>query len=151
MSDARQDDLFVSAEGAAEMLCVSLPTLYAYVSRKKIRSQPVPGTRRNRYWRADIERVAGGDAAPAPERPGGLRRETDITLITELGPHYRGQNAVQLSETQSIEDVAALLWQAERSALFTGALPNAPAQLPEMLRLFSGASSADRATALFPF
>jgi len=146
-----QDDLYVSAETAAEMLGVNLSTLYAYVGRKRIRSQPVPGSRRNRYWRADIERVAGGGVALVPERPGGLRRETDITLITELGPHYRGQNAVQLSETRSIEDVAALLWQAERSALFTGALPNAPAQLPEMLRLFSGASSADRATALFPF
>jgi len=146
-----QDDLYVSAETAAQMLGVNLSTLYAYVGRKRIRSQPVPGSRRNRYWRADIERVAGGGVAPAPERPRGLRRETDITLITELGPHYRGQNAVQLSETRSIEEVAALLWQAERSALFTGALPNAPAQLPEMLRLFSGASSADRATALFPF
>ncbi len=70
-----QDDLYVSAEAAAEMLSVSLPTLYAYVSRKKIRSQPVPGTRRSRYWRADIERIAGGGDAPAAERPGGLRRE----------------------------------------------------------------------------
>src|SRR5712672_1769937 len=80
-----QDDLYVSAETAAEMLGVNLSTLYAYVGRKRIRSQPVPGSRRNRYWRADIERVAGGGVAPAPERPGGLRRETDITLITELG------------------------------------------------------------------
>jgi citrate synthase len=146
------DDLYVSAEDAAEMLGVSLTTLYAYVSRKKIRSQPVPGSRRNRYWKADLERVAGGgEAAPAAERPGGLRRETDITLITEQGPHYRGENAVRLSETRSVEDVAALLWQADRSTVFTKALPNAPAQLPEMLGLFSGASAADRATALFPF
>jgi citrate synthase len=146
-----QDDLYVSAEDAAEMLGVSLTTLYAYVSRKKIRSQPVPGSRRNRYWRADLARVAGGSDAPAAERPGGLRRETDITLITEQGPHYRGENAVRLSETRSVEDVAALLWQADRSTVFTEALPNAPAQLPQMLRLFSGTSAADRATALFPF
>jgi citrate synthase len=146
-----QDDLYVSAETAAQMLRVSLPTLYAYVSRKKIRSQSVPGTRRNRYWRADIERVAGGDEAPAAERPGGLRRETDITLITEQGPHYRGENAVRLSETRSVEDVAALLWQADRSAVFTGALPNAPAQLTKMLQILSGTSAADRATAVFPF
>jgi citrate synthase len=146
-----QDDLYVSAETAAQMLRVSLPTLYAYVSRKKIRSQSVPGTRRNRYWRADIERVAGGDEAPAAERPGGLRRETDITLITEQGPHYRGENAVRLSETRSVEDVAALLWQADRSTVFTRALPNAPAQLTEMLQLFAGTSAADRATAVFPF
>jgi citrate synthase len=146
-----QDDLYVSAETAAQMLRVSLPTLYAYVSRKKIRSQSVPGTRRNRYWRADIERVAGGDEAPAAERPGGLRRETDITLITEQGPHYRGENAGRVSETRSVEDVAALLWQADRSAVFTGALPNAPAQLTKMLQLLSGTSAADRATAVFPF
>jgi len=146
-----QDDLYVSAEAAAEMLSISLPTLYAYVSRKKIRSQPVPGTRRNRYWRADIERIVGGSEAPAAERPGGLRRETDITLVTEDGPHYRGQSAVRLSETRSVEDVAALLWQAERASVFTSTLPNAPAELPEMLRLLSAASAADRAIALFPF
>jgi citrate synthase len=146
-----QDDLYVSAEAAAEILGVNLPTLYAYVSRKKIRSQSVPGTRRNRYWRADIERIAGGGEAPVAERPGGLRRETDITLITEQGPHYRGESAVRLSETRSVEDVAALLWQADRSRVFTRALPNAPAQLPEMLQLLSGTSAADRATALFPF
>ena len=146
-----QDDLYVSAETAAQMLRVSLSTLYAYVSRKKIRSQSVPGTRRNRYWRADIERVAGGDEAPAAERSGGLRRETDITLITEQGPHYRVENAVRLSETHSVEDVAALLWQVDRSTVFTRSLPNAPAQLTEMLRLFSGTSAADRATAVFPF
>jgi len=146
-----QDELYVSAETAAQMLSVSLPTLYAYVSRKKIRSQSIPGTRRNRYWRADIERVAGGDEVPAAERPGGLRRETDITLITEQGPHYRGENAVRLSETASVEDVAALLWQADRSEVFKSALPNAPARLSEMLRLFSGTSAADRATAVFPF
>jgi citrate synthase len=145
------DDLYVSAETAAQMLRVSLPTLYAYVSRKKIRSQSVPGTRRNRYWKADIERVAGGDEALATERPGGLRRETDITLITEQGPHYRGENAVRLSETRSVEDVAALLWQADRATVFTSALPNAPAQLTEALQLFSGTSAADRAMALFPF
>jgi len=146
-----QDDLYVSAEAAAEMLRVSLPTLYAYVSRKKIRSQAIPGTRRNRYWRADIERIVGGVEAPAAERPGGLRRETDITLVTEDGPHYRGQSAVRLSETRSVEDVAALLWQAERASVFTSTLPNAPAELPEMLRLLSAASAADRAIALFPF
>src|ERR1700738_1981591 len=124
-----QDDLYVSAEAAAEMLGVNLPTLYAYVSRKKIRSQSVPGTRRNRYWRADIERVAAGGEAPAAERPGGLRRETDITLITEQGPHYRGESAVRLSESRSVEDIAAFLWQPEQSAVFPRVLPHAPAQL----------------------
>jgi len=113
-----QDDLYVSAETAAEMLGVNLSTLYAYVGRKRIRSQPVPGSRRNRYWRADIETSRGRRRGACARAPRGLRRETDITLITELGPHYRGQNAVQLSETRSIEEVAALLWQAERSALF---------------------------------
>ena len=50
-----------------------------------------------------------------------------------------------------MEDVAALLWQADRSTVFTRALPNAPAQLPAMLQLLSGTSAADRAMALFPF
>src|SRR5207244_2841078 len=44
-----------TAKQAADFLGVSLGTLYAYVSRKGIRSAPVPGTREHRYLRTDIE------------------------------------------------------------------------------------------------
>ena len=48
---------YLSAAEAAERLGVNLQTLYVYVSRKGIRSRPVPGTRQKQYWREDIERI----------------------------------------------------------------------------------------------
>ncbi len=71
---ANQDELYLSAEEAASLLGVNLTTLYAYVGRKNIRSMKVEGSRKRRYWAADIHRLVkgnrGGDSpstdAPAP-------------------------------------------------------------------------------------
>jgi citrate synthase len=51
------DALYLSAEQAARALEVTVATLYAYVSRKQIRSERIAGSRARRYWRADIERL----------------------------------------------------------------------------------------------
>src|SRR6266436_1178427 len=51
--------LYITAKEAAGALGVSIPTLYAYVSRGLIRSQRVPGSRNRRYWKVDIERLKG--------------------------------------------------------------------------------------------
>ncbi len=60
-------DPFLSAAQAAHRLGVSLPTLYAYVSRGMIRSEPGSG-RERRYPARDIERLLRrreGDSAGA--------------------------------------------------------------------------------------
>src|ERR1041384_7274049 len=49
-------DLYLSASEGAGRLNVSLPTLYAYVSRGMIRSEPGSG-RERRYRAEDIERL----------------------------------------------------------------------------------------------
>jgi citrate synthase len=144
------EELFVSAARAAAALGVSVTTLYAYVSRKKIRSQPVPGSRQRRYWKADIDRIRGVSSATPLARPGGLTRDTDITLITEQGPFYRGQSAVELSDTYDLEQTAGLLWRSSPQADFSEALPKDPPQLAALLKLLADSSTADRATALFP-
>jgi citrate synthase len=144
------DDLYVDAETAALALGVSVTTLYAYVTRKQIRSQRVPGTRKSRYWKADIDRVVGGNSLQTPARPGGLTRDTDITLITEGGHYYRGHSAIDLAETLTLEDTAALLWQCEPAAAFTSVLPHAPQPIGALLKLLSASNAADRATAVFP-
>src|SRR5882672_7678566 len=56
---ARSEGLYISAKEAAAALGVSIPTLYAYVSRGLIRSQGVAGSRNRRYWKVDIERLKG--------------------------------------------------------------------------------------------
>ena len=55
----------LTAREAADRLGIKLDTLYAYVSRGRLRSVTVPGTRQRRYRAADVE--ASRDAA-APGR-----------------------------------------------------------------------------------
>ena len=48
------ENLYLSAREAAAELGISLPTLYAYVSRDLIRSEPVPDSRAKRYRAEDV-------------------------------------------------------------------------------------------------
>jgi citrate synthase len=139
------DQLFMAADEAAEVLGVSLTTLYAYVSRKGIRSEKQPGSKSRRYWRADVERARKRGKPVDPSA--GLIKSTAVTLMTAKGPFYRGVSAIELAETASIEEVAGLLWEA----------PDAFAKTPLMLppnyqdaaRVFSSLPRTARAIALF--
>ncbi len=120
--------LYLTADAAAAALGISVPSLYAYVSRKGIRSQPVPGKRARLYWREDIERLSAGK----PEQPrvpsdSILVPDTKLTLITENGLYFRGRSAVALSADNTLEDVAALLWGHDRATIFPDAGPVLPA------------------------
>jgi citrate synthase len=113
---------FLSAEAAAAELGVSMATLYAYVSRGMIRSEPVPGQRRKRYSAQDVRAVkrgrgpdAGSVGAPviAPGQPlawGLPVMDSAITLIADGGLYYRGVSAVDLAQGAGLEEVASLLW-----------------------------------------
>jgi citrate synthase len=101
------DDL--TADEAAVHLGVSRPTLYAYVSRGLVRSEPVPGSRERRYPKSTLDalkarRLEGRD----PSRWASL--ESSITLIDGERLWYRGHDAAELSRTCTLEQVAALLW-----------------------------------------
>src|SRR5258706_4095582 len=86
---------FVDAKAAATALGVSVPTLYAYVGRKRIRTQRVPGTKQRGYWWPDIERVRGKqDRSVTTPLRDGVTHETEITLMTQGGPHYRRRSAL---------------------------------------------------------
>jgi citrate synthase len=110
---------WLDADEAVELLGVSRATLYAYVSRGRIRSEPVPGgDRRRRYSRDDIERLlARTRERRNPEKAAeqalhwGLPiLESAITLIADERIYYRGRDASVLARTSSVADVAALLW-----------------------------------------
>ena len=130
---------YLTAKEAADALGVTKATLYAYTSRGQLRSQPAPGQpRERRYYRGDIERLQERKEArrdPATVAARGLHwgspvLESGITLIENGRLHYRGQDAVQLAETASLEQAAELLWSAqaaERERLFaqTSGLPPA--------------------------
>jgi citrate synthase len=141
------DDLYMTADAAARMLGVSAGTLYAYVSRKGLRSFPIPGSRKRLYWRADIE------ALRRPEHPVAasacLARTTSLTLLTDAGLFYRGGDATLMAGSDTLETVAALLWNVD-AAVFDGPIDRAPAALPELLRLLAHLPPVDGAISILP-
>jgi citrate synthase len=144
-----RDGEYLSAKEAAKALGISVQTLYVYVSRKGIHSQPIVGSRERRYWRPDIERLIGQKSA-SPPAVGRLRQESRITLITNSGLFYRGHNAAELAAHASFESVASLLWGFPEEAVFTNAAPLTPAGFSAIQRALSGHSEINRATAILP-
>jgi citrate synthase len=108
--------LYLSAREASAELAISPATLYAYVSRGLIRSEPSSDSRSHRY-RAEDVRILKERRAPSPE-PRGLRNfdadlpvmDSAISTITEDGPIYRGVNCIDLAEKDTLEHAATLLW-----------------------------------------
>src|SRR6478752_351851 len=108
--------LYLSALEASAELAISPATLYAYVSRGLIRSEPSSDSRSHRY-RAEDVRVLKQRRTPSAE-PRGLRSfdadlpvmDSAIATITEDGPIYRGVNCIQLAEKDTLEHAATLLW-----------------------------------------
>ncbi len=121
-ADTAQNARWLTAEEATSALGVSRQTLYAYVSRSRI---GVVGAsddpRRSLYDAADVKRLAERN------RTGRSRRAVAASTISWGEPilvsaitrieggrlEYRGQDAVTLSDTASLEDIAALLWEVE--------------------------------------
>src|ERR1700750_2035393 len=112
----KSSGLYLSAREASAELAISPATLYAYVSRGLIRSEPSPDSRSHRY-RAEDVRGLKERRVPAPE-PRGLRSfdadlpvlDSAIGTITEQGAIYRGVNCVDLAEKDTLEHTATLLW-----------------------------------------
>jgi citrate synthase len=110
----------ISATEAAGQLAVSLPTLYAYVSRGLIRSTATAtaGSRERRYSLEDIERLKSRRETrrdPAKAIAGALHwgaplLDSAITLMSDERIFYRGHDSVSLAMERSVEDVASLLW-----------------------------------------
>ncbi|MGA0599273.1 citrate/2-methylcitrate synthase [Caulobacter sp. KR2-114] len=138
---------YLSAAEAAERLGVNLQTLYVYVSRKGIRSRPVPGTRQKQYWREDIERIRRRETHGPAVGPSG---ESAITLISDGALYYRGQDAVRLSESATFEAVAALLWDVAEAQAFAAAPPASRPLAAAVADLVRNESDVTRALTLLP-
>ena len=121
MSDSR----YLSAREAAQQLGVSLPTLYAYVSRGLIRSEAGGNIRRQRRYHAeDIQRLKERkEQRRDPMRStaqalhwGAPLLESALTFINEGKLYYRGYDAVRLASEHTVEEIAALLWKGDLHA-----------------------------------
>ncbi|HTV46182.1 MAG TPA: citrate synthase family protein [Stellaceae bacterium] len=106
----------LTAREAAERLGVKLETLYAYVSRGRLRSVAVPGSRERRYQAEDIDaaRAARGaaKAGTAPAAEPATVVASSISLIEGGRLYYRGRDVLRLSDAATLEEIAALLWDA---------------------------------------
>jgi citrate synthase len=120
LDDVTVPTRWLTAEQATAQLRVSRQTLYAYVSRGRIGVTAAPDEpRRSLYDATDVHRLA------ERSRSGRSRRAVAASTISWGEPilasaitrieggrlEYRGQDAIALAETATLEEVAALLWQ----------------------------------------
>src|SRR6516225_3579286 len=113
---------WLTAEEAIASLGVSRQTLYAYVSRSRIGAVAAPDDpRRSLYDAADVRRLAERNRSGRSRRAvaastiswGEPILASAITRIEGGRLEYRGHDAVALSDTATLEQVAALLWQVD--------------------------------------
>lgn len=131
---------WITATEALSILNVRPQTLYANVSRGKIRAQPDKiDVRRSLYHRDDVLRMA--------KRQNGRRKvETIAAQAIEWGDPvlpssvstvrdgrlwYRGHDAVVLSGTASPEEIAALLWESATTPCLCQAASDPDARGPD--------------------
>lgn len=151
---------FTATQAAAE-LQISLPTLYAYVSRGLIRSEGARGNARGRrYLAEDIAQLQARKQArrnPAQTVRQALHwgapvMDSKLTLISDGHLLYRGQDAMALASAATIEQVAALLWLGDSNAaaeLFAGRI-SLPPECRRVLRQLDGLTTVQKMQALLP-
>ena len=149
----------LTATEAAALLGISVPTLYAYVSRGMLHSAPDAHGKHRLYDAAEVRRLArrkadgkrAGKVAQKVLDWGVPVLESSITLIADGRLLYRGHDAVELARTASLEEVAALLWECSprRLAEAAPALLGA-AQWSAWLKLWGDSTPLDRALVLLP-
>lgn len=110
---------YLKAKEAADILNISVSTLYAYVSRGLIRSeQSSEGKRQRRYYAEDIEKLlARKEGRRNPEKLakdalhwGAPVLDSAITLMDSGKIYYRGYDVEVLARENSVEEVVALIW-----------------------------------------
>ncbi len=128
---------YLTAQEAARLLEIQVPTLYAYVSRGLIRSEETEGkSRARRYLAADVAALRARkemrrDPARAAESAlhfGAPVLESAITLIENGRFYYRGHDAITLAGERPFAEVAALIWTGSLDTEWLAAV--APPDLP---------------------
>jgi citrate synthase len=110
---------WIDAKTACALLGVKPASLYAYVSRGRVRARTgVDDPRSSLYSAADIDQLLARKRAG--RRRDSIARgaigwgepilESAITTVTDGRLIFRGRDAIQLSESYTLEAVASLLW-----------------------------------------
>lgn len=113
---------WISSAEAIRQLGVRPQTLYAYVSRGRLEARPDPeDPRRSLYSAEDIARLASRRSGP--KRAAEIARASiawgepvltsKLTVIADGRLCYRGVDAIDLSQTATLEAAAAHFWAAD--------------------------------------
>jgi citrate synthase len=97
---------------AADILGVSKPTLYAYVSRGRLRRTTAADGRTSLFERDEVERlsVKSRRSAPGPRPTIDVEIRSDVTTMHDAALEFRGHDVVELVKGRRFEDIAELLW-----------------------------------------
>ena len=121
---------WLSREEALERLGVRPQTLYAYVSRGRIGMRPDPADPRRSHYRADdiaalaTRRARGRSPSAIAESAiawGEPAIATAISTVWHGQLIYRGQDAVALADSATLEETAAVLWAPAEPVAFRSA------------------------------
>lgn len=113
---------WLSSADALALLGTRPQTLYANVSRGRIKAKPDPSDSRKSLYRGDdVRRLAERGpgrrkqetVASEAIRFGEPVMQTSLSTIADGALLYRGENAAGMAVWATLEDVAALLWQAD--------------------------------------
>ena len=155
---------YLTALQAAQQLGVTVPTLYAYVSRGLIRSENTtnPADKRARRYAADdVQRLLERtrlqhhlDKMPDSTLHWGMPvLDSALTCVNEGHLYYRGRDVVALSGQSSFEEVAALFWANDPTAstrLFASPMTKWPAGLGGLAKKWSTWLPIDRMMTALP-
>lgn len=155
--------LYLTAQEAARALDISLPTLYAYVSRGLIRSEATGSSKRTRRYRTeDVQKlkerqVQRRDPAKVAESAlhwGAPVLESAITLLADDRLYYRGYDVLELATRCTVEQVATLIWTGELvsdpAALFGAAWNPLPPRCQEVREHLGGVPALEAFQILLP-
>src|SRR5579862_8615932 len=137
---------YMTSKEAARCLGVTAPTLYAYVSRGLLRSEPSDGQRERRYRADDVSRLKrqrdvgrkARDIAANALDFGTPVLDSSLTLIRNGRLYYRGQDAARLARNSSLEQIAQLLWDCDDRPFAAG---NVPAMTESLRRAWHAAET----------
>lgn len=103
---------------AADILDVSKPTLYAYVSRGRLTRTTAADGRTSLFDRDEVEQLSERSrrAASGPRPTIDVQIRSDITTMHESALEFRGHDVVGLARHHHFEDVAELLWSSGAAA-----------------------------------
>lgn len=146
----------LSARDAAAELGVTPATLYAYVSRGLVRSEPGVDGRGRRYRAEDIQSLRERRAPPDTDKSADTGKVWDapvldsaITQMTAKGPAYRGALAVDLAKAgASFEHVCEILWDAVPLNPFNATPTPFPVALSAVVAALADWPAPDRAAAI---